>query len=179
MWDMENHKWRIGSEYVENISIDSSNTLQFGITKYAPYAMLQSRCTDYPYTSWKIRSVGENGERALLDIETKRMKLVFEIGDDYVKLIERDEPELQHLVNKEMSPGYLLHELSRSGIHLLPIDEDHKLAGIQLKTAGAENNAINEIMSSIRSFSFRSCRQNISAPPGSIILKLRENLEYD
>jgi len=115
----------------------------------------------------------------LLDIETKRMKLVFEIGDDYVKLIERDEPELQHLVNKEMSPGYLLHELSRSGIHLLPIDEDHKLAGIQLKTAGAENNAINEIMSSIRSFSFRSCRQNISAPPGSIILKLRENLEYD
>ena len=49
MWDIENHKWRIGSEFVENIGIDSNNNLSFGITKYAPYAMLQSRCTDYPY----------------------------------------------------------------------------------------------------------------------------------
>jgi cancer susceptibility candidate protein 1 len=82
-------------------------------------------------------------------------------------------------VDKEMSPGYILHLLSQSGIHLLPKDEDHKLAGIQLKSAGAENNAINEIMASIKSFSFRSCRQNISATKNSILVKLRENLEYD
>lgn len=109
MWDAENHRWRIGSDYADQPTIDSSNTLQFGIYKYAPYAMLQSRCTDYPYTSWKLRSIGENGEKALLDIETKRMKIVFEIGEDYVKLIEREEPELQHLVDKPMNPGYLLH----------------------------------------------------------------------
>lgn len=69
--------------------------------------MLQSRCTDYPYNSWKVRSTSVN--TALLDIETKRMKLVFEIGDDYVTLLEREEPELQHLVNKPFPPGYLLH----------------------------------------------------------------------
>lgn len=86
MWDMENHKWRIGSEFVENIGIDSNNNLSFGITKYAPYAMLQSRCTDYPYQEWKLRSISE--DKALLTIKTKRMELVFEIGEDYVKLIE-------------------------------------------------------------------------------------------
>ncbi len=56
---------------------------------------------------------------------------------------------------------------------------DSKLAGIQLKTAGAENFALNEIMVGIRSFSFRSCKQNLIAPVTSIILKMRENLEYD
>lgn len=61
----------------------------------------------------------------------------------------------------------------------MPTDTDSKLAGIQLKTAGAENFAINEVMVGIRSFAFRSCRQNLTAPHTSIILKMRENLEYD
>jgi len=69
--------------------------------------MLQSRCTDYPYTSWKLRSISI--DTAILDIETKRMTLVFEIGKDYVKLLEREEPELSHLVNRPFPPGYLLH----------------------------------------------------------------------
>lgn len=55
---------------------------------------------------------------------------MFEIGEDYVKLIERDEPELAHIVNKPLAPGYLLHLLSKSGIHLMPVDMDSKLAGI-------------------------------------------------
>jgi len=104
---------------------------------------------------------------------------VFEIGADYVKLIEREEPELKHLVNKPFAPGYLLHQLSKCGIHLIPVDMDSKLAGIQLKTAGAENFALNEVMVGIWSFSFRSCKQNLIAPINSIILKMRENLEYD
>jgi hypothetical protein len=48
-----------------------------------------------------------------------------------------------------MAPGYLLHELSKSGIHLMPVDEDHKLAGIHLKTAGVELFTLNEIMTGI------------------------------
>ena len=58
------------------------------------------------------------------------MTLVFEIGEDYVKLLEPIIPAIEHLTNKEMEPGYLLHQLSRSGIHLLPVNEDGNLAGI-------------------------------------------------
>ena len=48
-------------------------------------------------------------QTALLDIVGKRLKLVFEIGAGYCKLIERDEPELQHLVGQKLVPGVLLH----------------------------------------------------------------------
>ena len=41
-------------------------------------AMLQSRCTDYPYQSWKLRCIAN--DVALLDLETKRLKLVFVIS---------------------------------------------------------------------------------------------------
>lgn len=134
----------MGSEYVQEITIDQNNIVKCSISKFNPLAMLQSGITDYPYQSWKLRSIGDNV--ALLDIETKRLKLVFEIGEDYVKLIERDEPELAHIVNKPLAPGYLLHLLSKSGIHLMPVDMDSKLAGIQLKSTGAELFALNEIM---------------------------------
>jgi len=41
-----------------------------------------------------------------------------------------------------MHPGYLLMELSKCGIHLLPRNEDAKLAGIQEKERDAEERAI-------------------------------------
>ena len=34
-------------------------------------------------------------------------------------------------------------------------------------------------MCALRSFSFRSCRWNLQAPKENIVLKVRENLEYD
>lgn len=48
-----------------------------------------------------------------------------------------------------MAPGYLLAKLSQAGIHLLPNDEDAKLAGIPLKDPKAEQHAINDIMTGI------------------------------
>ncbi len=52
-------------------------------------AFLQSRCTDYPYKRWKLRST-EN-QKAILDIETRRgLLLTFEIGPDYLKLLIED-----------------------------------------------------------------------------------------
>jgi hypothetical protein len=50
------------------------------------------------------------------------MNITFEIGSGYVKLIEKDDSELKHLLNKELIPGKLLFELSKCGIHLMPDD---------------------------------------------------------
>jgi len=63
-------------------------------------ALLQSRCTDYPYQNWWLRCV--DNELAILTIWTKRgIKLIFEIGPMYLKLTstEMNEPELKHLVD--------------------------------------------------------------------------------
>ncbi len=176
-WDVENNKWQHGGDHIINAELDATNVLQFQMARFAPVALLQSRCTDYPYKSWNLRSIG--AEKALLDIETKRMKIKFEIGTDYVKLIDRKENELKHLVDKELQPGYLLHMLSKSGIHLLPNNEDAKLAGINLKTDGVEQSSILDIICGIRGFAFRSCKWNVNASRENIVMKIRENLEYD
>jgi hypothetical protein len=42
-------------------------------------------------------------------------------------LIEKNDSELKDIVNVKFTPGRLLLELSKCGIHLLPIDEDAKL----------------------------------------------------
>jgi hypothetical protein len=94
-------------------------------------------------------------------------------------LIERSDPELKDIVNKKMNPGNLLLELSKCGIHLLPVDEDSKLAGIPLKSCDAEEKAIIDIATSLRSFAIRSSRWNQTISEENIVVKFRENLEYD
>ena len=94
-------------------------------------------------------------------------------------LIEKSDPELKDIVNKKMSPGNLLLELSKCGIHLLPVDEDAKLGGISLKSRRAEEKAIIDIAQSLRSFAYRSCKWNKAIDSDNIVIKLRENLEFD
>lgn len=118
-------------------------------------------------------------QTALLDIVGKRLKLVFEIGPGYCKLIERDEPELQHLVNEKLQPGVLLHELSRCGIHLLPIDEDSKRVEREPKLDATEERAITDIATAVRAFAFRWSRWNKDVEAERVMVKMRENLEFD
>lgn len=176
VWDEKEQVWQ--TELIDDILYDrTARKLEFTTRKLAQMAYLQSRCTDYPYKKWKLRCV-EN-EKAILDIETKRLNLTFEIGPDYLMLIEKTDPEFRELVNKPLEPGYLLMELSKCGIHLLPVDEDAKLGGIHLKDRAAEERAILDVASSLRSLAIRSSRWNRSVDPENIVLKIRENLEFD
>lgn len=120
-----------------------------------------------------------DNEIAILDIETKRLSLSFEIGVNYLKLIERSDPELKGLVDKPMIPGNLLMELSKCGIHIMPVDDDAKLGGIPLKSGAAEEKAILDISTTVRAFAYRSCKWNKSVEADNIVTKIRENLEYD
>lgn len=155
---------------------------------------------DYPYKDWRLRCINE--ETVVLDVYTKRLKLVFEITPLTVKLCWCGVPgveniqntslytgevtkEVQYLIDKDFSPGYLLLELRKCGINLLPRDEDAKLAGIELKDRGAEERAILDVSNSVRAFHFRRSVWN-QGPAGEegigsdqILLKLRENLEFD
>lgn len=176
-WDENEGEWQL--EELDQVKINkTTREVSFKSMRLAPFAYLQSRCTDYPYVSWKLRCI--KPDVALLDIQTKRINLVFEVGADYVKLIEQKEPELKDLVDKEFSPGMLLKYLSRCGIHLLPKDKDFKLAGIEAKDHDAEERAIWDIVSSVSAYSFRSAKWNKNPKLNeNIVIKIRENLEYD
>lgn len=124
VWDEQEKQWQ--TEQIGDLVYDKqARKLEFTTKKLAPLAYIQSRCTDYPFKSWKLRCI--DNETAILDIETKRITLSFEIGAGYAKLIERNDSELKDIVNFKLSPGRLLLELSKCGIHLLPQDEDAKL----------------------------------------------------
>ena len=97
--------------------------ISFPTKKFAPIAMLQSRVNDFPFESWKLRCVED--DKALLDLQTKRLLLCFEITPLQMRLVNCDEPALAHLAEKEgFSPGFLLQELAKCGILLMPRDED-------------------------------------------------------
>jgi cancer susceptibility candidate protein 1 len=70
-------------------------------------------------------------------------------------------------------------ELSKCGIHLLPRNEDAGQAEIKLKDFHAEERAIQDISTSVRSFAYRSCKWNPSIENDNIVVKIRENLEFD
>lgn len=109
VWDAEKKMWSIDCIAGDCKLKPETRTIEFTTTKFSPIAMLQSRCTDYPYVNWWLRCV--DPETCLLDLTTKRMKLIFEIGALHCRLIECQIPELSHLKNKEFTPGYLLKEL--------------------------------------------------------------------
>jgi hypothetical protein len=75
-------------------------------------------------------------------------------------LIENTVSEFKHLSDIEFEPGCLFEELSKCGIHLMPRDEDAKLAGIELKDRVAEERAILDVACAVRAFHFRKAKWN-------------------
>ena len=107
IWNDESSQW--SHEHTGEVAAFNfaERKIKFTTLKFAPMAMLQSRCTDYPYQSWKLRCT--DNDVALLDLQTKRLNLVFEISALQLKLVNCEEEALAHLANKDgFTPGYLL-----------------------------------------------------------------------
>ena len=66
--------------------------MTFSTRKFAPIAYMQPKCTDFPYDSWDLRSIGDQVAR--LNIRTKRLTVKIEIHPLHVKLVDMAEPEL-------------------------------------------------------------------------------------
>lgn len=77
--------------------------------------------------------------------------------------MKNSESALNHLADKEgFTPGYLLQELAKCGILLMPRSEDAKLAGIEIKDQAAEERAILDVALGVRAFHFQNCKWNQS-----------------
>lgn len=176
-WDFKQKQWAFDG--IEEIKFDKPiRNLSFTTVRLAPLALLFDRATDFPYKSWKVRCV--NKEVAIVDIVTKRTNFSFEIGCGYAKLIDRMDNEFSHLINKEFtSPGTLLYELLACGVNLIPLAEDTQLKYQNAKEIPAEERAILDIVKCVDGFAFRSSKWNPTLDKNQIIIKVRENLEYD
>ena len=142
VWDEEQQQW--STDYIDELTYKKNEReLHFSTRKFAPIAYLQSKTCDFPYDSWYLRCIAS--QVALLSIKTKRIEVNIEIHPLFVKLVDMPQPEFGHLVNKEFHVGMLLMELSKSGLHMLPEDDDAARGGIHLKDKGTEERAIMDI----------------------------------
>jgi hypothetical protein len=56
------------SDNIDEIKYDfDKKLLTFSSLRLAPLALIQDRCTDYPYASWELRCT--DGQKAILDIK--------------------------------------------------------------------------------------------------------------
>ena len=176
VWDETLEQWT--TDYIEDLVFDKTKReLEFSTRKFSHIAYLQSKVLDFPYDSWYLRSVGE--QKALLSIKTKRIDVNIMILPLCVRLVEMEQAELQHLVNKDFHPGILLMELSKCGIHMMPEDEDAERAKIHLKDKGAEERAILDISQTLKVFAFQSLKWSQEAPAENLVCRLRENPDND
>lgn len=121
LWDHNTQEW--SDQYVDNLEFDhKTKQMTVSVLTIAPMAYYVPKNIDFPYKHFKIRC--KSDEVAILDVQTRRMNMRFEITSGYVYLRDRTEPELQHLVDEPFEPSDLLFELQRCGINLLPEDED-------------------------------------------------------
>ena len=124
-----------------------------------------------------MRCVGP--EKAILDVKTKRIEIRFEITSGGVYLRGREEPEFKHIVDKLLSPGVLLKELYNCGVNLLPVVEDADTARIHRKSVESEENAIYDLAMAVKAFAIKSIRWSTTLASDQILVRMRENLEYD
>lgn len=190
LWDFATKTW--STEHVEDIKFDFDRKVQtVSALTLAPLAFSQERAIDFPYKSWKIRRTSITPtfqpnkkldlkyDTIVIDIEGKRMSLRFEVTAGKVFLRQKTEPELAHLVDRAFEPAELLYQLKRSGINLLPVDEDAEVCSIPLKDSGAQHKAIEDISVASLNFYIASTKWNLNLPSDSVGARLRHNPECD
>ena len=175
IWLKEKKEWSLDSEFIDkdNIQFTLEGYVYVHTYRLAPICFMQTRCLDFPYKSWKLRSIREN-DLACLDIEGQRLFIQFHIGVGFIqlkKIVEKENvggqlKEFVHLMNKDMEPADLLYEMYRCGVNLLPVDQDSDHCALALKQMDAEERAIEEVSMAVRAYFFRSFRWMAHTPKG-------------
>jgi len=141
-------------------------------------AVLLPRITDFPYTSWFLRCTEDN--KAILEVVGKRMEFRFVLTGSQMEFVDSmNIPELEHLRGLKSTPGYIVLELKKSGILLLPEDRDAETCGVTPKTAEAEEMAIFNMSLAARTLAFCNTKWNNALGQDIVGVRWRENLEYD
>lgn len=180
IWDFDTKAW--SSDYVTDPSFNVDEktgikTVSVVMQKIGPIALIQNRNTDFPYRGFKIRSIAP--DIIIFDLQTNRLDLSFQIHNEFVTLLDRNEKELSHISNKKMYVYDLITELKRSGILLEPTENDFTLCRLKKKNFNTEKKAISDIALIARFYYIKNAKWNQYGDEKELFFKIKENLEYD
>jgi hypothetical protein len=141
-WSAEHRAWR--TDGIALLGYDAAKrTVHVQVVALAPFAVIQPRMLDFPYSGWHITPAGPG--RLTLTLQTPRLTVTFLVSRSAVVLVGPRLPELSHLLNKPMEPGLLLCRLCTCGINLLPRAADALRARKTAKLPATELRAHEEL----------------------------------
>eukprot|EP00455_Lapot_gusevi_P048414 TRINITY_DN6689_c0_g1_i1.p1 TRINITY_DN6689_c0_g1~~TRINITY_DN6689_c0_g1_i1.p1 ORF type:complete len:727 (-),score=152.41 TRINITY_DN6689_c0_g1_i1:16-2196(-) len=150
----------------------------FQANRLMPFALVQPKAVDFPYTHWSIKASGPVGvanakPRAILSLEGLRFTVQLEVVDDEVQFIAPISPALSELQYRPMSPGLLLRKLAACGINLLPSDRDSDFLMMSAKKNELELKTHEMIACLVPFFDVQTSPYNHQAGAAQILLQLR------
>jgi cancer susceptibility candidate protein 1 len=185
-WDDSNNGWSDDS-ITEVQWFEETRSISFFSLRLAAFAITQERHSDLPYKWWQIRSLAP--QEAELAVQANRFEIRILITTAGVSLLGPVLPELKGLmyekegnppVRRILRPGQLLRELQRSGINMMPTDEDAQfIENLTPKAGETEARAYSDLSEIAGIFDITSSRHNRKLPTDKAICRIRENLHYE
>eukprot|EP00567_Pseudictyota_dubia_P001741 CAMPEP_0197465878 /NCGR_PEP_ID=MMETSP1175-20131217/64765_1 /TAXON_ID=1003142 /ORGANISM="Triceratium dubium, Strain CCMP147" /LENGTH=632 /DNA_ID=CAMNT_0043001901 /DNA_START=232 /DNA_END=2130 /DNA_ORIENTATION=+ len=174
-WNGDEERW--SSKDSSGLEYDvESRTVSFQLSAPGMVGILQSRQIDLDYKSWSLGPIKANGEPVVkFKLVTPRFQVVLHISGSNCTLVAPDIPELSKLKGISQSPAQLLAKLSRSGLHLLPMDSDAAKMERTMKMHNIEERACGDVSILSTAFSIESSRFNSLLGRGQICYEIRES----
>ncbi|KAL4467947.1 hypothetical protein ABPG72_022861 [Tetrahymena utriculariae] len=175
-WD-ENLGWQ--TDQVQDIKFNEDlRQISFSSNKFVPFSLVQSRCEDYPYRQWHIRSVSP--DKAKIDLVTKRFAFKFMLSKNQIELIDVNQHILlEKMKGVKLSPSHFLQELRKCGVNLMPQSNDAIISDLLIKDKDCLDNCLNDISKAVSGFYFKSTKQNKSIGVNQLLTFVRLNPDYE
>ncbi|EAR82087.2 cancer susceptibility protein, putative (macronuclear) [Tetrahymena thermophila SB210] len=176
LWD-ENLGWQ--TDQVQDIKFNEElRQISFSSNKFVPFSLVQSRCEDYPYRQWHIRSISP--DKARIDLVTKRFAFKFLLSKNQIELIDVNQHFLlEKMKGVKLSPSHFLQELRKCGVNLMPQSNDAIISDLLIKDKDCLDNCLNDISKAVSGFYFKSTKQNKSIGVNQLLTFVRLNPDYE
>ncbi|BBN15262.1 cancer susceptibility candidate protein 1 [Marchantia polymorpha subsp. ruderalis] len=170
-WDEEEEIWQ--TDGVTDILYEAdSRKVSIQTTKAKTLAVIHNRVRQFPYLSWNIRPISEQG--AVMTLVTPLLTFTIEIGIGWCKLLAPVFSECTSFAAEEVPPKVMLKRFSKCGIHLLPSDDDAEHIKATVKDGELERFTCLDMAFAAPAFTIASSKWNISLDKDHCLVRLLE-----
>ena len=162
---------------ITNVIVDATSvTFKLQQNSSATLALFQPRMEQPSFVSWSLGPMLDNERISTVQLclETTSFELCIQVlMNGMCRLLSPALPQLQHVLGKDYTPGALLFELSKCGIHVVSSDD---ASAMKLK---AIEEVLYEDMSFLSaSFDFKPSKKNFGVDHSRVACLIRESSTF-
>mmetsp|Transcript_5388 Transcript_5388/g.10553 ORF Transcript_5388/g.10553 Transcript_5388/m.10553 type:complete len:660 (+) Transcript_5388:81-2060(+) len=171
-WNSEKMAWCSDGHREKDTKYDAkTHHLHIKIWRLEPFAVLQPRALDFPYLDWNLMKTEGKESGVVLTLKGSRFEVKIIATSQGVSLLSPAVPGYEGV----MSPGHLLLRLKKSGLNLVPTDDDAKFCHKPLKSKTLEEKSCNDLAHVVGVLDISGCRYSSSQEADVALVKIRES----